>query len=481
MKTHQFLNIGQGGKFNALSDPGCLQGPDAIDAFFSKLAADKKTKLVIHFHGGLVSREEGLKISERMHALYTDKDTEVLSMVWETSLAETLRDKLLSINQTKFFSLLLRLLLKTLLEKTGIYPGVKGINRIDKQTLEQELKKEKPFEQWDHQISLTEREHRQISRDLKETFETALSRSYNEINACAREEKFLSKPQLFDQENEGGKGIVSMTRLVQALVVVSKKTIERLLQERDHGLYPTLVEEILREFYIADLGAWFWSSMKQKAKEMWNTNEGIDKDEYHAGTCLLESLLKHRKRHELSVDVTGHSAGAIAICEMLKTVSEPANTPTSIRKIIFLAPACRCDLFAETLIAHPELYEHFLMMTMNDELECKDSLLKGIYTRSLLYFVSGCLENDGEGYDEYLLGMHRYQQDTQPYKDIPLLQSIRQFLNSSKARVIYSPSDRQQPEGWRCLAAKHGDFDNATDESGRDLLTLESLAFQIKN
>ena len=64
----------------------------------------------------------------------------------------------------------------------------------------------------------------------------------------------------------GQKGIFSAAALVKAAVAITVRVIRRHIQKRDHGFYPSIIEEILREFYIADFGSWLWGQMKQKAE-----------------------------------------------------------------------------------------------------------------------------------------------------------------------------------------------------------------------
>jgi len=73
--------------------------------------------------------------------------------------------------------------------------------------------------------------------------------------------------------------------------------------------------------------------------------------------------------------------------------------------VIFLAPAVTYDQFDATLANHQSRIAHFRSFGMTDDWEIADRLLPVVYPRSLLYFVSGLLE---ETIDEPLVGMERF-------------------------------------------------------------------------
>lgn len=68
------------------------------------------------------------------------------------------------------------------------------------------------------------------------------------------------------------------------LAAIAYRVIRRHVRGRDHGFYPTVVEELLRELYLANLGAWVWDQMKEKAAAMWLPNDGLSGDERRVGS-----------------------------------------------------------------------------------------------------------------------------------------------------------------------------------------------------
>lgn len=494
MEKYEYLNVGPGGTFKPSGNPDFDSIPANVEKLFEKMKFQNKKHLVIHFHGGLVNENVGMETALRMHDLYSNETkAQPYAFIWETGLIETLRDNLKNVHQTKLFQLLLKMVIKKVGEKLGVTIGGKGTVHISEPEYEIEMAKDKPFE--DFIISSDSKaaviveinDPQALERELELDFNTMMEMNmYSGVSdELEKEKKSLNKENLSDAEDPNAKGIITTLKAAKALASVGIRVIKRILKNRDHGFYPTVIEEIFREFYIADLGSMVWSSMKTKASDMWKDNTGLNDLDQHAGTYFLNKLKEFSnefsKINDITVDLVGHSAGSIVICNLLKAIDEQGFNNINIRKVIFLAPACRCDIFYTEIINHKNRYKDFMMYTMTDELESDDMLIPGIYTRSLLYFVSGCLEDHGKGFDEFILGLQRHITNEGVYNNFVLLKSINTFLNEKENRVIYSPSDLDKPEGFRSVSASHGDFDNLADKHGNPLYTLQSLAWQINN
>jgi len=106
------------------------------------------------------------------------------------------------------------------------------------------------------------------------------------------------------------------------------------------------------------------------------------------------------------------------------------------------------------------------MFGMADALESEDAMVPILYTRSLLYFVSGLLEGHVEGteweddVDAPVVGMQRYIADTVTFDagDFPEIDKVRQFLASDANTTVWSESS--MGHGLSSKSHKHGDFDN---------------------
>ena len=182
---------------------------------------------------------------------------------------------------------------------------------------------------------------------------------------------------------------------IKSVVSIAFKVVKRFIQKRDHDFYPTIIEEILRQFYIAELGATVWNEMKVKADQMWEDNTGRAGLDQYAGRYFLDKLAAYMKTTPgVQVNLIGHSAGSIAICNLLKHSSQ-AHSDLKFNNIIFMAPACRADIFKAEIIDHTERFNKFRSFTMSDINEKNDILVSGLYTQSLLYLISGILEQGG--------------------------------------------------------------------------------------
>ena len=118
-------------------------------------------------------------------------------------------------------------------------------------------------------------------------------------------------------------------------------------------------------------------------------------------------------------------------------------------------------------LSYSPKYEAFRQYTMSDHYEREDALVPGIYTRSLLYFISGVLEPDMV--DKPVAGMMRHATRKAPFED-GLPREWADFLHGTD-RLAQADSTKLDPAaepGFRTASTTHGGFDN-------DTLTQESL------
>ena len=478
-----YINIGPQGTFH---DSGKVQTvPKDIDEIINYLGKSSFKKIAIHFHGGFNSEKAGMKIAVKMLPVYQNADSHPVTFVWETGLLETVARNINMIHTTKLYQKILKIILRhsgKFIE--GI--GSKGAGMpISYEDIEKELKKDQPFKTFQILTDKSrgvavcdENELEEITADLETEIQEDLEDDAKEVELLLTVEapgmELLDQAKIAGLRTEAGvRGIDTYITLAKALTVIVKNIVKRYIKDTDHGFYPTVVEEILRYYYLADLGAWIWNGMKKAAKNMWLENRDLNEVEQHAGTYFLEKLANLQSRKtDLVVDVIGHSAGSIAICEMINTISRQC-IQLRIRNIIFLAPACTANLFQEGIINHPEYYTNFRMFTMHDAFEIKDSLVKGVYTRSLLYFISGVLEDD---VDKHILGLQRYLTGRPPYNG-SLYNTIKEYVEEKdKHRLVFSNTDIMSPiadPGFKSTAESHGDFDD-------DDVTLDSLTYLLK-
>jgi hypothetical protein len=259
------------------------------------------------------------------------------------------------------------------------------------------------------------------------------------------------------------------------------RVIDRFRQGRAHGLYPTVVEEILREFYLANAGLAIWGAMK---RETYDTFQDAAPGRERGGQYVVARLAELiQAGHRPEITLVGHSTGAVFIGNLLDYVQRqraagalPADF--TFKRIIFLAPACTFRDFKRYVeppyFAQPGgLYESIRVFAMTNDQESHDALVPFVYTRSLLYFVSGLLEPGADGRsapDVPVVGMERYYTDAATYRDEDVL-AVRKFVTEVGGRSVWSPASGGP--GLASDSKHHGDFDD-------DLPTRDSLVHIIK-
>ncbi len=458
-----YVNVGPNGTF---TPSGRLTTtPADVDAIFANLVANQTKKLAIHFHGGLIKEGAGLEIARKLAPVYAGAGCHPVTFVWETGLVETVTRSLGRLNETKLFQKLVEYVIRQAVKRLGGGIGGKGPEEaLSSAEVALELQREDAFDRLgagvrDAAARLDEAglnaQFAEIEAELTEEFE-ADAEFARLVESGMAETEHLN-PEMREAVAPGeAKGLIATATLVKAAAVVTFNVLRRYIRRSDHGLYPTVIEELLREVYLADFGAWVWQGMKDVAEKMWVPNVNPVDANSHVGSYFVGKLAAHQAVHpDLAVDLIGHSAGAIAICELYKA-AEARNLSLKIRNVLFLAPACRSDLFLAEIVGHPERFAAFRMFTMKDEWESRDRLVPGVYTRSLLYFISGALEDSA---DVPVAGLARHFSGVAPY-DTPDLLKIRGWLTAAGANRLVLAKTEQALAGFGSMAIHHGDFDD---------------------
>jgi hypothetical protein len=500
-----YINTGKDGILGETSE-------DDVKKLVAGLA--DKQKVVLHFHGGLVRKESAKQKAEQLKDVYLEAGAHPVFFVWESGLLETIRHNLHEINKEEIFNRLLRRVLQRAVGKlTG--EGGKGIGGEIVGPTEIELSIElgkreagqEPYADLDKPAAvedLTEEEEERFKKDLEEDqeFQEELQAIADTAHPDAqvtekdgskgvtvlerRSARTLMSPEVVeelkaDTAETGGKGVFESAAFLVRVGKILFRVIRRFVRKRDHGLYITVVEEILRELYVANLGAGIWQMMKKETADTFADPGGGPARGGWVFVRELRSLLAAGHRPEITL--VGHSTGAVFICNLLRSVDkmrQAGEIPQDFKfkNVIFLAPACDFELFAEEVGKRWHLVDGFRMFTMTDKNECDDTLVPVIYTRSLLYFVSGVVERDKDGdgwksaFDRPIVGMERYFKRADVYTDAPIA-AVRKFLTDGQSRVIWSVADGAA--GLSSNTLSHGGFDDLADQQGNKLTTLASV------
>jgi hypothetical protein len=455
MLMRNSIVIGPDGAFSATTTSQA-----DLDQLKTELLSTPVNRLVIYFHGGLVDHASGMRAAPKLAQTFNQAGAAAVTVVWETGVVETFRSNLETLHKTKLFEKLLAWTVERSARLLGLETGAKGggTNVIDHMDVEQLLGSEESVKQLDDLLEKStisgadgSRGGLRISEPDLDNMEGALS-----IELAIGTSTDPELVQLYMADGPGARGISGLTIglfLAKVIIAVTRRHLRR----TDHGLLATSVEELLRAAYLAELGKWAWDGIKRAASDMWIG------DGNHVGGQLIRVLeAAQGKKPELKIDLIGHSAGTIAICHMLKNIGIQ-NRMLRINNVVFLAPACRFELLAEAIARAEARCARFRMFTMQDVYEQKDALVPSIYPRSLLYLVSGALEDLP---DAPLAGLQRHVAKACPTAGVAY-DDVRLWLTKDD-RVVYAPSSGTQGVGLSCSAFSHTDFDENPD-------TLQSL------
>jgi|HubBroStandDraft_4_1064222.scaffolds.fasta_scaffold00107_20 hypothetical protein len=291
---------------------------------------------------------------------------------------------------------------------------------------------------------------------------------------------------------------LSFGTLALAAGSVLMRIVQRYAAGRNHDFHNTVVEEIFRQYYIANVGWAVWNEMKVETAEAFQGDA-----EHNVGTAMIAQLIRFYEMgadpKQARITLLGHSTGAVYICNFLAAMDQALASKDYVSQIkfdvIFMAPAVRVDLFAATVAAHGHLIRNFRSFEMSNGLEAAEILLQvdgaspavnellgQIYTSSLLYFISGVLEDPDD--DTPIDGMQRFFLRNGAFAPGAFadIDSVWSFYGSRSNPVIASDTGElnpQPPLGQRCTSHHHGGFPS-DDVAGTPGGTLQSVCYLLR-
>lgn len=447
-----------------------------VDALLARLAEADEPRLVLFFHGGLVNLADGnqsaIDFADNLSAL-TDDGWEVAAPIWQSGLGETIRDNWAELEQEPRFNRLIYRIILWLERKFGDRMIAGALTELPQRVEALDI-----FPK----IGLPEAEQLRAALGMTPSdLDRALHAESLPDDVLAEDE--LAQDILADTELvamlEAGqplmdRRIVEMCRTAQlvrpasakksaaplaARVIAIKaarigwKVARRFIDGRDHGIGPTVVEEVLRGLYLAQAGATIWGQMKESARQHF---EGSN-----SGAYLLAGLSDiARTGKEVQLLAVGHSAGSL-FCGRLALATQLAPAKLKVGHIL-LAPAIALD--EATDVYARGRYDGLRIFTMNDARE-QDNALDGntfgkIYKGSLLYLISGTLENQGNNPDAPILGMQRHLAPRYPMTpaENAAFKRLQTVLDTLSVPLVFAPSSENAPAGQRTDSRRHGRY-----------------------
>lgn len=492
------------GRFGAGTD----SKPADADRILGLAMSQKPAKgLVLHFHGGLVKKSAGLQVAEKLTPVYEAASAYPVFFVWESGFFEALLNNKDELAHDPAFQELVKKVSEWALKRVGGSVAFKGSGGepVDVYKLREE------YDAWfaevrptppvaDHEVSPAQVRTRgadQIAlEDLADAIEAgldddpdfrrAMEEAYNaqlppgEVATRGAGSQTRAKVMLLSEQAQAEMfprapgvatkgGVLSWLAVAKFVAKMVLGVLGRYRGHRDHGLYCTVVEEVLRGAYGDLIGSGVWNEMKQ------DTADSFRADPDCCGTAVVQALKRLEDQDKVFSQITlvGHSTGAIYICNFLDA-AKAAGLHTPI-KVVFLAPALTHTRFAQALREHANTsrMQQFRMFAMSDERECADRMLGVIYTRSLLYFVSGLTEGETQGgewhaeIDMPIGGMQRYLNEAVFHEaSFADIKTVADYLAADPKRTVWSPADGGG--GLASDSQHHGDFDD-------DPATLKSV------
>lgn len=474
------------------------------------LAKDSKPHLIIHFHGGLVNRNDAYEIAEKLYPTYEGSANYPIFFAWESGFFDAIRNNFKDIANDKLFQQLVKKISRWVLKQLPAGTGLRGDGgRVDTTTLEKEfdeyfqgVRKTLPsaFEQTigpalklrsvqEPKDELTLATEVQLELDSDFTFKGEMEAIHNSISpadvaaptpketgigATVNNRTEISPEQVqevFDI-TPNARGIFSLAKSAIFIAKVVWAVIRRYRSGRDHGPYTTIVEEILAAAYVDKIGGLIWNQMKK------DTADAFVDPLNSAGSVLLAEISAQQRasgKNFSRITLVGHSTGAIYINNLI--ASSVSHLPNVKFDVVFLAPAITYSQFSELLSAHASRINKFRRFCMKDSFEKDDVLVPVIYIQSLLYFVSGLLEfTSGSSpvrvADTPLVGMERYRKNAGTFtkEDFPEIHAVEEFISQHPNGSVWSVTDGNAIKGMTSESEKHGDFDS-------DDATKKSLAY----
>ncbi len=466
-------------------------------------------QLIIHVHGGLVDEKAGRGIAAKLAPRYSAPSRYPLFFVWESGLIESIANNLDDIGHDSLFRELVKKSTRWVLAQLPGAAGLKGAGgAVDVHTLDRE------YDEWfsgrradlptalqassakpvslksaisppsEHDLALKIRLELDKDSDFKQVL-SGLHASISPTDVAAPIPKAngigarvsplteIAPNQVVDvfDITPQTKGVVSMAKAALFIAKVVIAVVKRLTHGRAHGLYTTIVEEVLGAAYLDKVGGLIWGQMKK------DTADAFADPATCGGAALLTEIASQQVagKEFARIVLIGHSTGAIYISNFIEYAA--TVLPNTKFDVIFLAPAITHTRWARTLVNHAGSIAGFRQFGMRDSVECEDRLVSVVYPRSLLYFVSGVVEfatdtagNPQRESDTPVVGMERYRLDPAVFSaaDFPDIATVEAFYVTKPKALVWSVTSVEAPKGEASESHKHGDFDD-------DSATVDSI------
>jgi hypothetical protein len=453
---------------------GKFKGTTSADLAKLFKAAAGSNQLVVHFHGGLVSRASATTMANQMFDVYSPTKAYPIFFFWNSDLRTTLTANLDEIASEPVFKRLVLRVVQLALGKLRESIGARG-GKLELDPLIGIPKDLAGIEAYATALEpknpdvgeLTKEQQAQVDKELEsdpvlKQESLAIAANLRPLDEGTRgavvqpRKTRIAAPVLkeiaAEESPAGSRDLATVLTVIRYAGKVLLAVLRRYRGGRDHGLYTTTVEEILRALYFDAPAFIVWKTMKKDTADAFGADAGV-----FGGTAFLEALGKWWKPGR-KVTLVGHSTGAIYIGHLLDQAE--ALPPELAFDVVLLAPACTFDFMAQRLPVFRKRVANLRMFALTDECERGYWEVPVLYRGSLLYLVSGLCEDE---VDKPILGMQRYFDTLGPYANEQSVKDVVTYLGN---RCVWSVANGAP--GFASAAVKHGAFDD-DDETRRSL------------
>src|SRR3954471_9831322 len=272
-----FVNIGPDGTFKPSG--AVHRTPADVDRILGEMRG--AAKVAVHFHGGLVSEAKGLALAARLIPTYEQGGAYPVTVVWETGLLETVSRTLAQVSRTKLFDKLVDLAIRQAAKRLGAGVGARGPGQEMSLT---EVRAARASDAEMEQMDIRAKGGADVAGDvdaLAGDIEADLQADVEAdpelvalLESSEPDRAAIDDAVLAEVDEAGQRGVLTTITAARLLLRIVVNTLRRFAARRDHGVIATVVEEVLRAAYVAQLGAWIWTAMKTAAADMWKPNAG---------------------------------------------------------------------------------------------------------------------------------------------------------------------------------------------------------------
>jgi hypothetical protein len=409
--------------------------------------------LCVFFHGGLVSEADGLKTADQLLRNYTSSGAYPFFFIWQSDLITTVAAKLEHYSDDPGFV--------SAVNHTVRAVALKLTVALD---TDRSLMSRRPSTKVRKPPAMSLKELAAFSKP----FDTAWDKRTGAQLACSGSEL----DQFAQWLTAAGKSVPRKRPLfpvkrLRGLQNPLARIIRRLNSGHGHGVYTTVVEELLIAAGVADeLGAPIWEEMKRFIENSFSN------DATAGCTTFLNHLCEAwQENPTLRVTLIGHSAGAIYVQRFIEALDAQLAASSTLQvEVILLAAAITFERMNAGLPALYRRVSKLRVFGLDSKTEGSYWEVPPIYNKSLLYIVSSLCEADPNA-DKPLVGMQRYTSNSAPYTD-PDIRAVLEFIQ--RTRTVWSPTTSDAKMGYRSQARRHASFPLDTETNSSVCFMLQS-------